>query len=106
FFLHIPWPGPAVASALPNYQRLLRSFGAYDVVGFQTQADTNNFRDCIVNVNVGRTVGGDLCEVDGRWLQAGAFPIGIDTDAFAQKARAAKKTGRSNARSRASMAVT
>jgi trehalose 6-phosphate synthase len=91
FFLHIPWPGPAVASALPNYQRLLRSFGAYDVVGFQTQADANNFRDCIVNVNAGRTVGGALCEVDGRWLQAGAFPIGIDTDAFAQKARAAEK---------------
>jgi trehalose 6-phosphate synthase len=39
----------------------------------------------------GRTVGGALCEVDGRWLQAGAFPIGIDTDAFAQKARAAEK---------------
>ncbi|MGH6796305.1 MAG: alpha,alpha-trehalose-phosphate synthase (UDP-forming), partial [Methylocella sp.] len=92
FFLHIPWPGTAVASALPHYQRLLRSFGAYDVVGFQTQADAGNFRDCIVNANAGLTVGGTLCEVDGRWLQAGAFPIGIDTDAFAQQARAAEKT--------------
>jgi trehalose 6-phosphate synthase len=91
FFLHIPWPGPEVASALPFYQRLLRSFGAYDVVGFQTQADADNFRDCIVSANAGRTVGGELCEVNGRWFQAGAFPIGIDTDAFAQEAVAAKK---------------
>jgi trehalose 6-phosphate synthase len=92
FFLHIPWPGPEVASALPFYQRLLRSFGAYDVVGFQTQADADNFRDCIVSANAGLTVGGALCEVDGRWLQTGAFPIGIDTDAFAQIARAAERT--------------
>jgi trehalose 6-phosphate synthase len=91
FFLHIPWPGPEVASALPFYQRLLRSFGAYDVVGFQTQADTNNFRDCIVNANAGLTVGGELCEVNGRRFQTGAFPIGIDTDAFAQEAVAAEK---------------
>jgi trehalose 6-phosphate synthase len=91
FFLHIPWPGPAVASALPNYQRLLRSFGAYDVVGFQTQADVENFRDCIVSANAGLTVGGVLCEIDGRWLRAGAFPIGIDTDAFARQACAGEK---------------
>jgi len=26
FFMHIPWPGPEVASALPAYQRILRSF--------------------------------------------------------------------------------
>jgi trehalose 6-phosphate synthase len=92
FFLHIPWPGPAVSSAMPSYQRLLRSFGAYDVVGFQTQADADNFRDCIVNANAGLAVGGELCEVDGRWMRAGVFPIGIDTDAFAQQARAAEKT--------------
>jgi trehalose 6-phosphate synthase len=92
FFLHIPWPSPEVASALPNYQRLLRCFGAYDLVGFQTQLDADNFRNCIVNANAGLTVGGVLCEVNGRWLQAGAFPIGIDTDAFAQQARVAEKT--------------
>ena len=26
FFLHIPWPGPDVASAMPAYQRILRCF--------------------------------------------------------------------------------
>jgi trehalose 6-phosphate synthase len=91
FFMHILWPGPEVASALPSYQRILRSFGAYDVVGFQTETDAGNFRDCIVSANADRVAGGDWCEIDGRRMQVGAFPIGIDTEAFAQEARAAEK---------------
>ncbi|PNE09993.1 MAG: alpha,alpha-trehalose-phosphate synthase (UDP-forming) [Beijerinckiaceae bacterium] len=91
FFMHIPWPGPEVASALPAYQRILRSFGAYDVVGFQTQSDADNFRDCIVSANAGRVASGDWCEIDGRRMQVSAFPIGIDSEAFAQEARAAEK---------------
>ena len=35
--------------------------------------------------------GGDWCEIDGRRMQVSAFPIGIDTEAFAQEARAAEK---------------
>jgi trehalose 6-phosphate synthase len=89
--MHIPWPGPEVASALPCYQRILRSFGAYDVVGFQTQSDSDNFRDCIVSANAGRAASGDWCEIDGRRTQVSAFPIGIDTEAFAKEARAAEK---------------
>jgi len=76
FFMHIPWPGPEVASALPAYQRILRSFGAYDVVGFQTETDAGNFRDCIVSANAGRVASGDWCEIDGRRTQVSAFPIG------------------------------
>ena len=91
FFLHVPWPGPDVASAMPAYQRILRCFGAYDVVGFQTEADAGNFRDCIVSANAGGVAGGDWYEIDGRRMQVGAFPIGIDSEAFAQKARAAEK---------------
>jgi hypothetical protein len=62
FFLHIPWPAPDVARAMPAYQRILRSFGAYDVVGFQTEADADNFRDCIVSANAGRVISADLAE--------------------------------------------
>jgi len=91
FFLHIPWPGPDVASAMPSYQRILRCFGAYDVVGFQTESDADNFRDCIAAANAGRAANGDWCEIDGRRMQVRAFPIGIDTESFAQEARAAEK---------------
>jgi trehalose 6-phosphate synthase len=91
FFLHIPWPGPDVASAFPDYQRILRCFGAYDVVGFQTEADADNFRDCIAAANAGRAASGDWCEIDGRRMQVRAFPISIDGEAFAREARAAEK---------------
>src|SRR3977135_3061915 len=92
FFMHIPWPGPEVASALPAYQRILRSFGAYDVVGFQTQSDADNFRDCIVSANAGRVASGDWCEIDGRRTQGSEFPIGINTEALAKEARAAEQS--------------
>jgi trehalose 6-phosphate synthase len=85
-----------VASALPAYQRILRCFG-YDVVGFQTESDADNFRDCIAAANAGRVIDGDECEIDGRRVQVRAFPIGIDTEAFAQAARAAEKNSRANA---------
>lgn len=91
FFLHIPWPSPDVAKALPSYQRLLRSFGAYDLVGFQTKADADNFRDCLIAANAGRSNGGKWCEIDGRVMQVDAFPIGIDTEAFVRAAQAAEK---------------
>src|ERR1700730_8835526 len=91
FFLHIPWPAPDVARAMPAYQRILRSFGAYDVVGFQTRTEADNLRDCSAGANAGRVVDGDECEIDGRPMQVRAFPIGIDTEAFAQQARAAEK---------------
>jgi len=91
FFLHIPWPGPEVASALPSYQQLLRGFGAYDVTGFQTESDANNFYDCITSARLGRRVSRNWCEIGGRRLRVRAFPVGIDPGAFAKEARAAEK---------------
>jgi trehalose 6-phosphate synthase len=76
---------------MPAYQRILRCFGAYDVIGFQTEADSDNFRDCIAAANAGRVIDGNECEIDGRRLLVGSFPISIDTAAFAQEARAAEK---------------
>ncbi len=92
FFLHIPWPPPEVASALPAYDRLLRAFGAYDVVGFQTDGDTANFQDCILAASAGRVLGRDWCEIAGRRVSVRAYPIGIDTAAFAKEARGAGRT--------------
>jgi trehalose 6-phosphate synthase len=91
FFLHIPWPGPEVASALPAYEQLLRAFGAYDVAGFQTETDASNFCACIVNAKAGRRIDRHRCEIGGRKLQVRAFPIGIDSRTFAEEARAAEK---------------
>jgi trehalose 6-phosphate synthase len=91
YFHHIPWAGHDVASAIPNYDRILRSFAAYDVVGFQTPSDADNFRDCLVQAGAGRIGEENWCEIDGRRFQVDAFPISIDAEAFALEARHAEK---------------
>ena len=76
----------------PSISGFFARFGAYDVVGFQTQSDADNFRDCITAANAGRAIeDGDECEIDGRRMQVRAFPISIDTEAFAREARVAEK---------------
>lgn len=92
FFLHIPWPGSDVTSALPAYERLLRSFAAYDVVGFQTEQDAENFTGCLVRERVGRRLGDGWCQAGSRRILVRAFPIGIDTTGFRQAARQAERS--------------
>ena len=76
---------------MPFYDRLLRAFGAYDVVGFQTEPDADNFRACLAAAGAGRVVEGDFCELNGRKFKVGAFPISIDAEAFALEARLAER---------------
>jgi trehalose 6-phosphate synthase len=89
FFLHIPWPSPDVAGALPAFQRLLRSFAAYDLIGFQTPRDTRNFGQCMVDEEIAKAVSQDTYKTHDRSFRVGAFPIGIDTSGFEQIAREA-----------------
>ncbi len=80
FFLHTPFPPYRLASVLPCHDELMRSFTAYDVVGFQTRSDRDSFRDymhCSLN---GDLIGADLVHVGNRVFQTEAFPIGIDVD--------------------------
>ena len=50
FFLHIPFPAPEVFTALPQHQRLARGLCAFDLVGFQTDRDTANFRAISIEI--------------------------------------------------------
>lgn len=86
FFLHIPWPPSDIASALPTYERLLRGLGAYDVIGFHTPQDAENFQRCLVREGIGSAVGAGEHQIDSRRIRIGAFPVGIDTEAFARTA--------------------
>ncbi|MDB5869425.1 MAG: trehalose 6-phosphate synthase [Polaromonas sp.] len=83
FFLHIPLPPPLILAAVPQHEWLIRSLFAYDLVGFQSQADVEHF-----SRYVGQEVGAEALDVHqfrafGRKVQAQAFPIGIDVDEFA-----------------------
>ncbi len=86
FFLHIPCPPPEILTALPNHERLIPSLCEYDLVGFQTGDDAFNFsryltRECGLHSRDFNFV------VTGRTVRIDAFPVGIETAAFADLAR-------------------
>jgi trehalose 6-phosphate synthase len=93
FFMHIPFPAPEVLAALPGHERLVRDLCAYDLVGFQTRGDVRALTEYILHEAEGTVIGnigvGNASNADvrvsafGRELRVGAFPIGIDTQDFA-----------------------
>jgi trehalose 6-phosphate synthase len=91
FFLHTPFPAAAVFEALPAWERLLDSFAAYDLVGFQTESDLRAFRDAMSLAGAKAVTDAALLH-KGRTVRCGAFPIGIDTDQFAAMAAKAAAT--------------
>jgi trehalose 6-phosphate synthase len=86
FFLHIPCPPPEILTALPHHERLIPSLCEYDLVGFQTGDDAFNFsryltRECGLHSRDFNFVVGD------RTIRIDAFPVGIETAAFAELAQ-------------------
>jgi trehalose 6-phosphate synthase len=76
FFLHVPFPPPALFECLPRAEALLRDFGAYDVIGMQSPEDARNLNA--------------MLEPLGVATRAEAFPIGINPETFATAARKAE----------------
>ena len=82
FFLHIPLPPPLVLAALPGHEWLVRALFAYDLVGFQTEADIVHFERFVMNEAGAETLPGGHYRAFDRTVVARAFPIGIDVDEF------------------------
>ncbi len=92
FFIHIPWPPMGLLLALPHHERLVRSLSAYDVLGFQTENDVENFLRYVEREAGGVVFGDGRIEVFGRRLRVAAYPIGIETAAFERAAREAARS--------------
>jgi trehalose 6-phosphate synthase len=100
FFLHVPFPPPEILTALPNHEHLIPSMADYNVLGFQTENDTDNFvrylrtERCIPVLD-------HTFQVFGRHVRVDTFPIGIETAEFNRLAQSATRspfvTGRINA---------
>ena len=91
FFLHTPWAERRTMSAVPHCAELAEAMLAYDLIGFQTVEDRQNFEDYLrteLSLNI---VDGTVAS---RWglTQLATFPIGIDVEEFS--ARATKAVGR------------
>jgi len=86
FFLHTPFPPYDVFRALPHYRARLLEFGAYDLVGFQTDVDLRGF---VTSVHYG-VPGGKASKrsvvIGTRPTWTGVFPISIDVDDVAAQA--------------------
>lgn len=83
FFLHIPLPPQLLLAAIPQHEWLMRALFAYDLVGFQSQADLLHFSRYVQAEANATALGNDRFRAYNRTVRAGAFPIGIDVDEFA-----------------------
>lgn len=85
FFLHIPFPPPDIFLKLPWRLEVLESLLGYDVIGFQTPRDRDNFLDCVRKLlprtHIRKRPGGYSINHAGRTATVGAFPIGIQYEA-------------------------
>jgi trehalose 6-phosphate synthase len=80
FFLHIPFPSPEVLVAMPEHEWLACSLFAYDLVGFQTSIDKENFCRFICEYMGGKMISQDTIDLAGKSLTVSVFPVGIDVD--------------------------
>ncbi|EJF91247.1 alpha,alpha-trehalose-phosphate synthase (UDP-forming) [Bartonella tamiae] len=92
FFFHIPWPPPDVFFTLPVYEVLLRGLSTFDVVGFQTDFDVENFKQCLLRESVGEDLKNGYFHAYHQRFFVGAFPIGINIQDFSYTHHLQKKS--------------
>ena len=92
FFLHIPFPSPDIFRRLPWRLEVLQALLHYQLVGFQTRRDLNNFVACVKAlgppVRMRSSREGVSITSEFGTSRAGCFPISIDYDDFMRSAKA------------------
>ena len=85
FFLHTPWPAREIVSGVPHHRELVEAMLAYNLIGFQTADDCENFLGYLSS-DLGLVI--DNGAVTSRYgtSRVAVFPIGIDPEKFAQHA--------------------
>lgn len=89
FFLHIPFPSFEIFRLLPERQRLLEGLMGSDVVGFHTYDYARHFLSTarrLLGVNPHES----QIEYQGRTVQVGTYPIGIDYKKYQRSVKSAE----------------
>jgi trehalose 6-phosphate synthase len=86
FFLHTPWPAANIMEGVPHHRELIEAMLAYDLIGFQTEGDRDNFTSYLRSVAGLKFHGEIVLSPRGGRTRLAVFPIGIDPDKFAQAA--------------------
>jgi trehalose 6-phosphate synthase len=92
FFLHIPCAPLDILRALPHNDQILGALTYYDLVGFQTENDRDNFAAYLLAIPGAKKGRGLTFEVEGRQTRIGAFPVSIETATYARLARNAARS--------------
>jgi len=92
FFLHIPFPSAEIFSAVPRHEWLRDCLLEFDLIGFQTSRDLENFRFYLVENSDVEFISDNLIRASGRVIRIGAFPIGIDVAQFSEMAQTIDET--------------
>ncbi|MES2028450.1 MAG: trehalose-6-phosphate synthase [Pseudomonadota bacterium] len=85
FFLHTPWPTRDIFGGVPHHRALVEAMLAYDLIGFQTEGDRDNFLSYVDGELCLDTTGGVVMSRYGA-SRCAVFPIGIDPAKFAAHA--------------------
>ena len=91
FFLHTPCAPPDILQTLPHHREILGGLAQYDLVGFQTENDRENFAHYLMTLGAAHARNGAF-EFEGRQVRLGVFPVGIETAAYMRLARNAERS--------------
>ena len=86
FFLHIPFPHPALFRRLPWRMAILSGLLGADLIGFQDTSSAENFKDCCAQLGLG-TVAGDVVHHSHGSTTVGTFPVATDGSIFDEISR-------------------
>ena len=92
FYLHIPCAPLDILRSLPHHEEILGALTYYDLVGFQTQNDCDNFAAYIASIGGVKGARGTMLTLDGRQTRIGSFPVSIETATYARLARNAARS--------------
>jgi len=83
FFLHTPFPSSEIYRILPVRQEILTGVLSCDLIGFHTYDYARHFLSSVERILGVNTLPNGV-EYNGRYVNVGAFPIGIDVDNFTE----------------------
>ena len=97
FFLHTPFPAGDVFRVLPWRRELLDGILGATLVGFQTAGDAANFGATLRGL-MGYAVDASGVIADGRRVDFGTYPVGIDADRLRDGGRPTRRFTRTDCR--------
>lgn len=80
FFLHQPFPPGDMFRAIPEHDWIMRGFFSYDLIGFQSSADMNNFIAYVLRFYRAVRVGENCLKINGQTMLLRILPCGINKE--------------------------